>query len=80
MTKQAAEKGLFPNNKPDKHTSGAKALIDLIGFMPGINPRHKARMSFSADCKVVPLRFLQLLVIFSATCKDVPCQSNSSYT
>jgi hypothetical protein len=38
--KQAAETGLDLKEGPEKHTSGAKALIDLIGFMPGINPRH----------------------------------------
>jgi len=33
------------------HPSGAKALIDLIGFVPGINPRPTAQRSFSATCR-----------------------------
>ena len=35
----------------EEHTSGAKARFDLVGFVPGINPRPTARMSFSAACK-----------------------------
>jgi len=35
----------------EKHPSGAEAHIDLIGFMPGMNPRPTARTSFSAACK-----------------------------
>jgi uncharacterized surface anchored protein len=49
--KQAAKIGQFWNEKPGNHTSGAKALVGLIGLMPGINPRPTARMSFSAACK-----------------------------
>jgi hypothetical protein len=41
---------------PEKRTSGAKALIDLIGFVPGMNPRPTARTSFSAACEVVPFQ------------------------
>ena len=48
---QAAEKGLISGERPEKHTSGAKAHIDSIGFIPGINPRPTARMSFSAACE-----------------------------
>jgi tRNA (guanine-N1)-methyltransferase len=48
---EAAEKGWFSGKMPEKHTSGAKAPIDSIGFMPGINPRPTARLSFSAACK-----------------------------
>ena len=29
---------------------GLKAHIDLIGLMPGINPRRTVRTSFSAAC------------------------------
>ena len=47
---QAAEKDQFPDERPERRTSGAKAHIDSIGFLPGINPRPTARMSFSADC------------------------------
>jgi hypothetical protein len=36
---------------PTRKTSGAKALFDLICFMPGINPRPTVRLSFSASCK-----------------------------
>jgi hypothetical protein len=55
-TEQAAEKGLVLGETRQKHTSGAEALVDLIGFMPGINPRPTARTSFSAGCEVVPFR------------------------
>jgi len=48
--KQAAEKHQLWSKEPEKHTSGAKAPIDSIGFIPGINPRPTARMSFSAAC------------------------------
>jgi len=48
---EAAEKLLISPGKPEKHTSGAEAHVDFIGFMPGINPRPTARMSFSAACK-----------------------------
>jgi hypothetical protein len=53
---QAAEKGLVLGETRQKHTSGAEALVDLIGFMPGINPRPTARTSFSASCEAVPFR------------------------
>ena len=49
--KQAAEEVLISPGKPEKHTSGAEAHVDVIGFVPGINPRPTARMSFSAACK-----------------------------
>jgi hypothetical protein len=48
---QAAEKGRISGEKLEKHTSGAEAHIDFIGFMPGINPRPTARTSFSAACE-----------------------------
>jgi stage II sporulation protein D len=47
---QAAEKGLLFDKMSEEHTSGAKALVDLIGILPGINPRPTARTSFSAAC------------------------------
>jgi hypothetical protein len=55
--KEAAEKGRSSSKKAEKHTSGAKARVDSIGLMPGINPRPTARMSFSASCKVAPRHF-----------------------
>jgi peptidyl-prolyl cis-trans isomerase SurA len=45
---EAAEKGPVSNGIPREDTSGAKALIDLNGFVPGMNPRPTARTSFSA--------------------------------
>ncbi|MGD0631499.1 MAG: tRNA lysidine(34) synthetase TilS [Terracidiphilus sp.] len=45
---QAAEKDTVSGGIPEEHTSGAKAHIDLIGFVPGMNPRPTARASFSA--------------------------------
>jgi hypothetical protein len=49
--KEVAEKLDFSGEICRRHTSGAEVHADLIGFMPGINPRHTARMSFSATCK-----------------------------
>jgi hypothetical protein len=49
--KQAAEKGHISGRVPEKRTSGAKALGDSIGFMPGIDPQPTARRGFSAACK-----------------------------
>jgi hypothetical protein len=46
--KQAAEKGLFSNEHCEKHTPGAKALVDFAGFVPGLKSRPTARTSFSA--------------------------------
>jgi hypothetical protein len=45
---QAAEKSLFCGEKAEKHTAVAEALVDLIGLMPGINPRPTTRTNFSA--------------------------------
>ena len=47
---QAAEKGLNPGQTDEKHTSGAKARVDSVAFVPGINPWPTARRSFSATC------------------------------
>jgi len=33
--KQAAEAGVFQSNPPEKHTSGAKALLILWAFFAG---------------------------------------------
>jgi hypothetical protein len=38
-------------NLPKKLTSGAKARVDFMLFMPGLKPRPTARTSFSAACK-----------------------------
>jgi hypothetical protein len=49
--KQAAEKGRTLVEKPEKHTSGAEALVVLISFIAGMNPRPTTRRSFSATYK-----------------------------
>jgi len=49
--KEAAEKGHVSGQNLEKHAAGAKAHIDLIAFMPGVNPRPTAPMSFSASCE-----------------------------
>ena len=53
-----------------KHPSGAKALNNLIGFVPGMNPRPTARTSFSAACKA-RLSFH----LFTARLKSCPFKS-----
>ena len=37
-----------------RHTSAAKADIDTIEIVPGMNPRPTTRMSFSARFEAVP--------------------------
>jgi methionyl-tRNA synthetase len=49
--KQAAEKPLIWVKCDEKHSSGAKARIDSVDLMPGMNPWPTARTSFSAACK-----------------------------
>jgi nucleotide-binding universal stress UspA family protein len=49
--KQAAEKGLFPKEKCEKHASGPEGHIHFMPLIPGINPRPTARRSFSAAFK-----------------------------
>ncbi len=49
----AAGEGRFSGQMREKRPSGAKALIDSIGLMPGINPRPAVRRGFSAACLVV---------------------------
>jgi hypothetical protein len=53
---QAAEKGFVSFERLEKHTSGAEAHVDLIGFMPGINPRPTARTSFPRPAPVLEAR------------------------
>jgi len=49
--KQAAEKGFVWGKAPENIPSAAKADVDLIGFMRGINPPPPSVASFSAACK-----------------------------
>jgi len=48
---QAAEKGLIPGEMWQKRTTGTEVSADSIGFIPGMNPRPTARVSFSAACE-----------------------------
>jgi hypothetical protein len=48
---RVAEKDLGSGERFGKHASGAEARVDLTGFVPGINPRPTARMSFSATAQ-----------------------------
>ena len=50
---QAAEKGLFPKEKCEKHASGPEGHIHFMPLIPGINPRPTARRSFSAAFKAL---------------------------
>jgi predicted dehydrogenase len=54
-TKQIAEEGDTTDEFPEKHPSGAKAPVDSIGPIPGINPWPTAREGFSGNCEVVPI-------------------------
>jgi hypothetical protein len=49
--KEAAEKREVAGEYREKHTSGAKAHIDSVDHLPGINPWPTARWGFSAGCK-----------------------------
>src|ERR1700679_1641472 len=42
---------MFRRRFPRSIPQGLKPTIDLIGFVPGMNPRPTARTSFSAACK-----------------------------
>jgi hypothetical protein len=68
---QAVGKGMFSNEHCEKHTSGAKALVDSAGLVPGLKSRPTARTSFSAACKAVPFQSAE-------ACKAVPFQSAHS--
>jgi hypothetical protein len=52
--KQLAEKVRFSILNPKNIPQGLKPDFDSIGFVPGMNPRPTARMTFSASCEVVP--------------------------
>jgi hypothetical protein len=54
--KQAMEKGVILSEKLEKHTSRTEALFDSIGFIPEMNPRPTAPVSFSASCKAAPFQ------------------------
>ncbi len=62
----AAEKGPVSGGMPEEHTSGAKALIDSTGIVPGMNPRPTARTKFSAACE--------------AATTDAPAVGSESFT
>ena len=78
---QAAERGLISGDSPQNNTSVAKATADSIVFVPGMNPRPTARMSFSSDCEahVHSAGFMRGLKApppsassFPEACEDVP--------
>ena len=52
----------------EKHASVAKAIADCVAFMPGINPRPTARMSFSAACEVVRFQIVDPFKDSDAAC------------
>jgi hypothetical protein len=58
MTEQLGEKlvNSFVNSR--KHTSGPEGREGIARFIPGMNPRPTARMSFSPSCEVVPFRIV----------------------
>jgi hypothetical protein len=48
---QAAEKGWFSSQKPEKHPSGTEDHVDFIAFMYGLKPVPFTGLSFSASCE-----------------------------
>lgn len=50
----SAKKALILTELPEKRTSGAKARINFIAVMSGINIGPTARASFLAGCEAVP--------------------------
>jgi len=62
---------------PKKRTAGAEALIDLIGFVPGINPRPTAGTSFSAACEDQPT--LEAPSARLKSCPDTSCSSRGVF-
>jgi hypothetical protein len=53
-TEQLAEKVQYSGKIDEEHTSEAKARVDSVDVIAGMNPWPTARMSFSASCEVVP--------------------------
>ena len=47
----AAEIGMASGKISEEHTAACEARVDLIGILPGINPRPRGGMSFSAACR-----------------------------
>jgi hypothetical protein len=69
--KQAAEKDLFSGEIGRIRSSGAKALVDSIGFIRGLKPPSPSGSSFSAVCKA---RFdFGLLTARLKSCPDASC-------
>jgi ribosomal-protein-alanine acetyltransferase len=63
---EAAEKGHFPGGMPEEHTSGAKARVELIGFLPGMNPRPTFReriLGFAVASVVAPEAELETIAV-----------------
>jgi uncharacterized protein involved in exopolysaccharide biosynthesis len=65
---EAAEKGPVSGGMSEEHTSGAKALIESVGFVPGMNPRTTAPTGFSAGSEAVAVAEPAV----EATTADVP--------
>ena len=51
MAAPGIKRGVTEGEIDEEHTSGAKARVDFMLFMPGLKPRPTARTSFSAACK-----------------------------
>lgn len=52
---EVSEKGLNSFEAPEMHAGAAETHVDLIGFVPGINPLPTARMSFPAGGMILNL-------------------------
>jgi len=48
------KKALSPGKSLESVPQGLKPALIRLVFIPGMNPRPTARMSFSPSCKVVP--------------------------
>ena len=59
-----------------RHTSGAEAQSNLIGFIPGMNPRPTARLSFSAGGDGPGLKAGGCCAVFSGLKATAPSGGN----
>jgi ribosomal-protein-alanine acetyltransferase len=69
--KEDTEEGPVSEEIIEEHTSGAKAHIDLIGFVPGMNPRPTAQTSFPSGAKA--LNSIARSAARLKSCPDTPC-------
>jgi hypothetical protein len=69
---------MVSNEIPQKHTSGAKALINIASLSPGINPRPTARTIFQQAVKQCPFKASHFSADQSGSIKFDPAGGSKS--